>query len=182
MTYYFKASLSMEYIFTQISLGFSAILLSLGVLFGVPIDALIQTDGLTSTTTALVTKVIDGDTIDVVIDGATKTTRVRYIGVDTPEPYANEIPECGSLEATTRNTELVNGQTVIIAPGADPYDKYDRLLAYVYVGDIFVNEVLLGEGYATVLMIEPNTYYQNKFNELYKRARLEKRGIWALCE
>ena len=134
-----------------------------------------------ATTTATVVQVIDGDTIDVEIKGSTKTTRVRYIGIDTPEPYAEGVPECGSEAASLRNQELVSGQAVTLIPGTDPHDKYGRLLAYVYVGDIFVNETLIREGYATLMMIQPNTLYQNHFNNLYKNARQEKIGIWATC-
>lgn len=136
---------------------------------------------ITGTTTAVVVQVIDGDTIDVIAEGRTNTQRVRYIGIDTPEPYAEAEPECGSAAASLRNQELVSGQNVVLVPGADPYDKYDRLLAYVYVGDTFVNETLIREGYATVMMIQPNTQYQNDFNNLYKNARKEKTGIWATC-
>lgn len=171
----------MEYIFTKISLAITTFLLSLGMLFGVPIEAPVQTDLIAGTTTAIVTKVIDGDTIDISLVGDSDSIRVRYIGIDTPEPYATDIPECGSSEATKRNKELVDGQTVTIIPGIDPYDQHDRLLAYVYVDETFVNETLVKEGYATVMMIKPNTQYQNHFNNLYKNAREEKLGIWSIC-
>jgi micrococcal nuclease len=134
-----------------------------------------------ATTTATVVSVIDGDTIDVIVEGSTEQQRVRYIGIDTPEPYAEAVPECGSAAASTRNEELVSGQSITLVPGALPYDTYGRLLAYVYANNVFVNETLVTEGYATVMMIQPNTQYQTHFNNLYKTARTEKRGIWAAC-
>jgi micrococcal nuclease len=182
MTYYYKPHISMEYIFTQISLLFSALVLSFGALVGVATEMPTPTNYSVGTTTAQVIKVIDGDTIDVVVEGVTESIRVRYIGIDTPEPYANEIPECGSADATTRNQELVAGQMITLVPGVEPYDRYNRLLAYVYVGDIFVNEKLVAEGYANVLMLEPNTRYKKQFIALYERAQLDQKGIWAVCE
>lgn len=172
----------MGYIVTQLSLAISTFFLSLGTLFGVSVMTPDTVGVVVGTTTAQVTKVIDGDTIDVTLEGQNNSIRIRYIGIDTPEPYANETPECGSAEATAKNKELVNAKTVVVVPGIDPYDKYDRLLAYVYVDDTFVNEVLVEEGYATVLMMKPNTAYENKFRTLYKNARVDKRGIWAVCE
>ena len=172
----------MEQIVTQISLLFLAFVLSLGAFFGIATPVPAPTHFLSGTTTAFVIKVIDGDTIDVVVDGATDSIRVRYIGIDTPEPYAKGIPECGSADATAYNQELVGGQTITLVPGVDPYDTYDRLLAYVYVGDMFVNEKLVADGFAKVLMIDPNTQYKKQFTELYKRAQLDQKGIWALCE
>ncbi len=135
-----------------------------------------------ATTTAAVVQVIDGDTIDVQIKGSTKTTRVRYIGIDTPEPYAHGEPDCGSREASDRNRALVANKTVTLVPGTEPYDKYDRLLAYVYEGDTFVNQTLVAFGYARVMMYTPNTEYKTSFTSLYTIARAEKIGIWATCK
>ena len=137
---------------------------------------------ISGTTTALVNAVIDGDTIEVSIGTSTQKVKVRYIGIDTPEPYATKSPECGSKEASARNRELVQNKTVTIVPGIDPYDDYERLLAYVYVGDIFVNETLVGEGFAKVMMFSPNTKYKTAFAKLYNDARTQQLGIWNLCE
>ena len=107
---------------------------------------------------------------------------MRYIGIDTPEPYAHKTPDCGSHEATVRNTELVAGKLVTLVPGVDPYDKYHRLLAYVYVDDSFVNETLIREGYARVMMIPPNTQYKKSFTALYATAYTKQLGVWATCK
>lgn len=139
-------------------------------------------DTLYGTTTALVVAVIDGDTIEVETESSNLPIKVRYIGINTPEPYHEEMPECGSYEASNRNRELVSGQTIELVAGTKPYDSYGRLLAYVYVGETFVNEVLVAEGYARVMMIAPNIEHENKFRELYKKARVDKRGIWAGCD
>lgn len=153
-----------------------------GSLFsGLAITPAHMPSAITSTTTATVVKVIDGDTIDVILGKDTEITRVRYIGIDTPEPYAEAVPECGSEEASLRNQELVSGRSVTLVPGTDPLDKYGRLLAYVYVDDTFVNETLIKEGFATVMMIKPNTQYQTSFINLYTTAWAEKIGIWTTC-
>lgn len=171
----------MEYILTQINLLITTFLLMLATVFGVSAEIPVQSTESIGTTTAYVTNVIDGDTIDVRLEGQSSTIRVRYIGIDTPEPYATKIPECGSAEATNRNKKLVSGQTISLVPGLDPYDKYNRLLAYVYVGDVFVNESLVTDGYATVLMMAPNTMYKKQFSDAYHSASMLKRGIWAIC-
>jgi len=96
--------------------------------------------------TALVTRVIDGDTIE--LDGG---ERVRYIGMDTPEEG-----ESGFDEATQRNTELVEGKTIILdVCEEEPEDPFGRTLAYVIVDSTVVNEVLLVEGLAVPLFIPP---------------------------
>jgi endonuclease YncB( thermonuclease family) len=96
--------------------------------------------------TALVTQVIDGDTIE--LDGG---ERVRYIGIDTPEEG-----ESGFEEATQRNAELVEGKTVTLdVCEEEPEDSFGRTLAYVIVDSTVVNEVLLVEGLAVPLFIPP---------------------------
>lgn len=145
--------------------------------FSVPVDTV---DSLAME--VQVVRVIDGDTIDVKFPNQTETTRVRYIGINTPEPYSKGLPECGSKEASDRNRELVYEQKVKLVYGAEPVDKYGRTLAYVYTGDIFVNRVLLEEGYATVMMIHPNTKYQTEFDNIFQNTQTQKRGIWQYCD
>ncbi len=96
--------------------------------------------------TAVVSRVIDGDTIE--LEGG---EQVRYVGIDTPESG-----QPGFTAATERNTELVNGKTVTLDVCEDePLDPYGRTLAYVIVGTTVVNEVLLVEGLADPLHIPP---------------------------
>lgn len=102
-------------------------------------------------TSALVTGVVDGDTIDISIRGL--TFRVRYLGIDTPETRNPETGiEPGGKDASARNRELVGGQRVILV--SDPIDadkdRYGRWLRYVIVGDIFVNYQLVREGLANL--------------------------------
>lgn len=100
--------------------------------------------------TALVTRIIDGDTIEVSMDGTTYS--VRYIGIDTPE--MNE--PCGS-EATQANANLVAGQTVTMVKDVSEIDSFGRLLRYVYVEDRFINGELVASGWAEAIEYPPDT-------------------------
>lgn len=124
-----------------------------------------------------VIKVVDGDTIE--IEGG---QRVRYIGVDTPETVdpRKEI-QCFGKEAAGKNKELVEGKEVRLEKDVSETDKYGRLLRYVYVGDIFVNDYLVRNGFARVSTYPPDIKYQNQFLEAEKDAREENRGLWLGC-
>jgi micrococcal nuclease len=57
-------------------------------------------------------------------------------------------------------------------------DRYGRLLAYVYVGELLVNAELVRQGYAQVATFPPNVKYQQHFRDLQREAREAKRGLW----
>ena len=129
---------------------------------------------------AEVGRVIDGDTIEVDLDGATED--VRYIGVDTPESaIPGEPVECFGKEAAVANERLVGGETVRLVFDAERRDRYGRLLAYVYVGETFVNARLVEGGFATTLEIEPNTSQAGRLGRLEARAGREGAGLWSAC-
>jgi len=125
----------------------------------------------------MVTRVIDGDTIEVNIDGT--IYKVRYIGIDTPE-LDDERPEFRTLaqEATRLNRQLVEGKTVRLEKDISKTDKYERLLRYVYVDDIFVNAELVRRGLAWAKTYEPDTKYQGILEKAEAEARQDKTGIW----
>ncbi len=118
-----------------------------------------------------VVHVVDGDTIDVRIGPSTQ--RVRYIGMNAPEPN-----QPGGREATEANRGLVGGQTVRLELDVQEQDRYRRLLAYVYVGDMLVNAELVAQGYAQVMTIPPNVRHQDLFVRLQREARLLQLGLW----
>jgi len=121
---------------------------------------------------AQVDRVIDGDTIEL-SDGR----KVRYIGIDTPESVAPRKPvECFAKEATNRNVELVAGQTVSLEKDVSETDRYGRLLRYVYVHDVMVNQILVSEGYAKVSTYPPDVKYQELFVAAESEARESARG------
>ena len=129
---------------------------------------------------APVTEIVDGDTIHAVVDGSDES--VRYIGVDTPEVDPSIGVECFGKEASARNRALVSGQRVRLVFGAERRDRYGRLLAYVYVGDEFVNGRLVEGGYARTLEIEPNTDRAGLLGRLEQKAANAGRGLWGTCE
>jgi len=128
--------------------------------------------------TATVLRIVDGDTIDVRLNG--RIEKVRYIGMDTPEthhPVKGEQP--GGREATAVNRRLVEGETVRLEDDVQERDRYGRLLAYVYVGDLMVNAELVRLGYALVMTVPPNVKYASLFLKLQREAREASRGLWA---
>jgi micrococcal nuclease len=127
---------------------------------------------------AAVVRIVDGDTIRVRLDGD-RVERVRYIGMNTPEvhhPRKGEEP--GGREATEMNRELVSGKTVRLELDVQLRDRYGRLLAYVWVGDVMVNAELVRRGYAQVMTVPPNVRYQGLFLKLERDAREAGRGLW----
>ncbi|MFA5200536.1 MAG: thermonuclease family protein [Candidatus Omnitrophota bacterium] len=136
----------------------------------------------------LVTRVVDGDTL--VLEN---NERVRLIGIDTPEIHesyklnrdvqrsgtdADAIKKMGqrSYEFTKK---LVEGKRVRLEFDTERYDRYKRILAYVYLEDgTFVNAEIVAQGYASLLTYPPNVKYADLFLKLYQLARENKRGLW----
>ena len=130
--------------------------------------------------TLQVKEVVDGDTI-VLEDG----TKVRYIGLNTPErgrPFYDE--------ATEANRKLVEDREVRLEFDAVQMDRYGRTLAYVFVrdstaspqGEVFVNLELLRQGYANAFTVPPNVKHEELFREAEQEARETERGLWATQE
>jgi micrococcal nuclease len=131
---------------------------------------------------ASVVRVVDGDTVAVRVGGREET--VRLIGIDTPETVDPRSPvECFGREASDRTKALLPaGTEVRLVADAEPRDRYDRLLAYVYRDDgTFVNLALVEDGYASVLSYPPNVAHVSDFTAAAARAREEGRGLWAAC-
>ena len=127
--------------------------------------------------TYLVTRVIDGDTIVVLIEGKEKT--VRYIGIDTPETTSSSKPiECFGPEATAKNKELVLGKMVKLVRDVSETDSYKRLLRYVYVDDEFINLKLVQGGFANAISYPPDIKYNELFKQAEREARTNKVGLW----
>ncbi len=124
------------------------------------------------TTTAIVSAVIDGDTVKL-----QNGESVRLLGINTPEmgqPFYEE--------AAKRLKELVEGREVRLEADIEEKDRYGRLLRHIYSGDSLVNLELVKEGYAHVYIIPPNTLYSSEFEAGEEEARNAERGIWQLSE
>lgn len=118
---------------------------------------------------ATVTRVIDGDTIDVLLDG--QQVRIRYVGVNTPER-----DESCYDDATQANRDLVEGKTVTLVTDTSDTDRYDRLLRYIYADGVFVNDALVRNGYAEAVLYQPDDAFYEDFLALEKSAASANRA------
>lgn len=136
------------------------------------------------TATAVVERVIDGDTIVVRLDG--RDERVRYVGIDTPETVKPDAPvECYGPAAHDLNARLLDrdGDRVTLRFDRELRDRYGRLLAYVYRASdgLFVNAQLVRAGAARTLPISPNTAHAAELATLQRDAAGADRGLWGSC-
>jgi micrococcal nuclease len=129
---------------------------------------------------ARVLRAVDGDTIEVRLDGTMED--VRYIGIDTPETVKPGTPvQCFGPRAHRFNSRLVEGRRVRLVFGEERRDAYGRLLAYVYLGRRFVNAELARRGLARTLTIPPNDRFARRFEALQTAAARAGRGLWGAC-
>jgi len=128
-----------------------------------------------------VVKVIDGDTISIIKEGTTVT--LRLIGLDTPETLDPRKPvQCFGKAASDKAKELLTGKMVRLEFDASQglLDKYGRTLAYVFLVDgTFFNEYTIAEGYGHEYTYNLPYKYQREFKEAQRRAREDKKGLWA---
>lgn len=132
---------------------------------------------------AKVTRVIDGDTIEL-----ENKDKVRYIGIDAPETVDPRKPvQCFGKEATEENKRLVEGKMVRLEKDVTDKDKYGRLLRYVYVNqaadseEVFVNLELVKLGYARIYTYPPDVKDQKEFLRAERAARVANLGLWQSC-
>jgi micrococcal nuclease len=122
-----------------------------------------------------VESVIDGDTIT--LEGV--DTHVRYLEIDAPEVLHEDSPgDPLSEEAKNFNKSLVSGKKVKLEFDEEKYDDYGRMLAYVYIDGVFVNEEIVKNGLARPLIIKPNNKYADIIRKAEERAKRERKGIW----
>jgi micrococcal nuclease len=128
-------------------------------------------------------QVKDGDTFTAMV-GHHEIT-VRMLGIDTPETVDPRKPEqCYGKEASNKTKELLTGKMVRLKlnPDREEKDKYGRYLAFVYSGEVFLNEFLLEEGYAREYTFGKPYMFQKEFREVEGMAKEAKRGLWGVCE
>ena len=126
---------------------------------------------------ANVTRVIDGDTIEVALDN--EIVAVRLIGIDTPETvHPTEPVECFGAAASMFTTGALLGRPVRLEFDVEPLDQYGRTLAYVWLGSELFNEVLVARGFAQVTTYPPNVRYVDRFLLAQRDARSHERGLW----
>lgn len=127
--------------------------------------------------------VIDGDTVDVLINGASE--RVRMLGIDTPETKKPNTPvECFGPQATEYTTSLLPpGTALYLERDIVGRDDYGRLLAYVYRASdgLFVNLELVRGGFALPFPFRPNDAHAADFAEAAAQAKAANVGWWGAC-
>jgi micrococcal nuclease len=134
----------------------------------------------TQPATVPVLKVTDGDTIHVMFEG--QDERVRLIGVDTPEvPWYGGEEECFGVAAGLYARQRLDGKRVRLEFDVERRDRYDRLLAYVYLGTELFNLTLVQQGYATAYPVRPDTKRADLFQRAEDDARTAGRGLWSAC-
>lgn len=144
-----------------------------------------EAENLTGFEEVSVLKVIDGDTIQINLNG--KVENVRFIGIDTPETVDPRRPVgCFGKEASNENKRLLEGKIVYLEKDISETDKYDRLLRYIYLelGNgqmLFINDYLVRQGFAFASSFPPDVKYSERFTNAQEEARENLRGLWRKC-
>jgi micrococcal nuclease len=128
-----------------------------------------------------VESVVDGDTVRV-----TGGETIRILGVNTPEiGYGGDPDECWAQQARSFTNSSLHGARVWLTFDGDCTDAYSRTLAYLHTGtaeDGFFDWLLLREGHARVLVIEPNSTFRSEFYAAQALAQSEDLGLWGTCQ
>ncbi len=126
-------------------------------------------------------KCIDGDTVNLIING--KKKRVRLLAIDTPESVTPDKPvEKYGKEASDYTCNLVKNAKILqieYDKNSDKVDKYDRPLVYLYADNLMVQKELIKKGYAKVAYLYSEYKYTEQFKSLEAKAKEEKKGIWS---
>ncbi len=130
-----------------------------------------------------VKRVVDGDTLEVVLPSGRE--RVRLIGIDTPESVKpDSTVECYGVAASQHLAELLPpGTEVELVRDVELRDRYDRLLAYVFrrSDGLFVNLAMAADGYANALTFTPNVTFADDMTAAVAQARQAGLGLWQAC-
>jgi micrococcal nuclease len=138
-----------------------------------------------------VTRVVDGDTIEVRVTGRIDgpgaggarvgaSYHVRLIGIDTPESVNPNTPvECFGRESSAAAKALLEGREVKLVRDLEESDRYGRLLRYVYLSQEQANARLVVNGYAAAYTYPPNVRHSELLVSLQREAREDQRGLWS---
>ena len=127
-----------------------------------------------------VIRVIDGDTIVAEVNG--QPIHIRLLGINSPEPNDKRARvACLAQRAKEEAQKLLNGQNVYLEkdPTQGDYDKYNRLLAYVFLANgTSFNKLMIEEGYAYEYTYRLPYKYQSEFKTAQNEARINQKGLW----
>lgn len=137
-----------------------------------------QNNGTTFVTT--VEHVIDGDTVKIRKDGELVT--VRLLNIDTPETYREKQAYGEEAKQFAKDVLLHKKVTIELSAKEKPYDRYGRLLAYIWMEDqTLYQEKIVREGLARVAyMFDPDTKYAKQLYEAQEQAKKAKKRIWSV--
>jgi micrococcal nuclease len=125
-------------------------------------------------TEGTVSRILDGDTVEL-----TDGRKIRYLLVDTPETSDGD---CFSENAKQFNSDLVLNKDIELTYDVECEDRFGRTLAYVTVGGMEVNTLMIQRGYACVLHISPDGDARvDEFKALQLDAMRAGRGLWGMC-
>ena len=126
-------------------------------------------------------RVVDGDTLHVRRDGRDVT--IRLIGIDAPEVgWYGDRAECFGARAGRFASAILDGERVRLEFDEERLDPYDRTLAYVYLDDgRMVNVVLVRRGFARVTIYPPNDRHEGRLRAAQDAARDRGAGLWSAC-
>lgn len=131
---------------------------------------------------AQIVSVVDGDTVDVLMAEG-NLERVRLLLIDTPEsvhPYES-AQLFGDESSEYAKQVLKEGDLVMLEIGNPMRDKFERLLAYIWIDDINFSQLMIEKGYARVAYVyEPNTKYLKEFKKAQRQAKRKKLNIWSI--
>ncbi len=122
-----------------------------------------------------VVEVVDGDTIKVIYEGEKVTIRLLYI--DTPE-YTKEIDEYGFEATQALRTIIDNSDKIYLEFDGDLFDKYDRMLAWVWCDDVLAQEILTKNGLVKGFYDYGNYKYEDIMQSALIYAKEEKLNIY----
>jgi len=129
----------------------------------------------------MVSRVVDGDTLEVMIDD--EKQKIRLIGVNTPETVDPRRPvQCFGKKASAFTEKLLSDRLVRLEADSSQadVDKYGRLLRYVYLSDgRLLNQELIVSGYGREYTYKKPYKYQMEFRESEAKAKQDKLGLWA---
>ena len=140
----------------------------------------------------IVTRIIDGDVIQVLYGGVER--RIRLIGIDAPESRIDRkalkdanmsehdietIVEMGAKAKAYVNGLIKRGDFITIEFDVKKMDRYGRLLCYVYLSNgKMLNEEIVKAGYANIEAIPPNVKHKDRFLNAFNYAEETKGGLW----
>jgi endonuclease YncB( thermonuclease family) len=132
---------------------------------------------------ARVTKVTDGDTLDVrAFDARRRFYTVRLIGIDTPEKYGQRECGAGRASRSMRRLAPVGARVTLVTDPTQPlYDRYDRLLAYVIRKGRDVGRAQISGGWARIYIVGNRFRRLRSYRRAQRVARNDPRGVWKLC-